>query len=352
MVTVTGARHPKPHKRAQRRGWPVSAYVGANGGGKTAAMVYDTLPSLEAGRPVLSTVRLLDYADPRTCDDPLCEANPASGHYRHRPTLAGKAAQIRNAKRIHAHGNRDGEPDLEPVEVELVGVHQAAHPLWIPWTKWEQLLTFQFGDVLADEMTGVASSRDSMALPSAVVNHFQQLRRDDIPFRYTCPDWARTDKSLREPTQTVTVCEGYLPTPAVDDRGDRVWKQRRLFKWKTYDARALDSWTEGKSESLKAEVSEWHYGPGSAAFAAYDTFDAVLQVGTVTEAGRCHRCGGTRRAPQCRCEASSVELRVVSRTDGGAPLGVPGVCEDPDHDQEPAPVRGRRRSPAREPAHV
>ena len=46
----------------QRRGFPIMAYVGPNGGGKSLAMVKDTVPSLRAGRRVLSTVRLLDAA--------------------------------------------------------------------------------------------------------------------------------------------------------------------------------------------------------------------------------------------------------------------------------------------------
>src|SRR5438105_3161500 len=55
-------------KRARRRAYPIHAYVGANGGGKSAGMVWDTLPSLDAGRSVLSTVGLLDYANPRPCE--------------------------------------------------------------------------------------------------------------------------------------------------------------------------------------------------------------------------------------------------------------------------------------------
>ena len=50
--------------RDARRGLPIHAYVGPNGGGKSLAMVNDTIPSLDAGRPVLSTVRLIDWRAP------------------------------------------------------------------------------------------------------------------------------------------------------------------------------------------------------------------------------------------------------------------------------------------------
>ena len=102
-------------KRLLRRGYPIHAYLGTgNGSGKTLLMVHDSLPSLEAGRPVLSTVRLLDYKNPRQCDDPTC-------------TFPG-------------HPN-----------------HQAAHPLYIPFKDYQQLLDARDCDVLMDEVTGVAS---------------------------------------------------------------------------------------------------------------------------------------------------------------------------------------------------
>ena len=86
--------------RDRRRSYPIHMYVGRNGAGKSLAAVYDTLPDLEAGRPCLSTVRLLDYKNPRPCDDPTCE---------------------------------DATHDSE-------NVHAAAHPLYVPFTQWGQLL--------------------------------------------------------------------------------------------------------------------------------------------------------------------------------------------------------------------
>ena len=302
-------------KRARRRSYGITAYTGANGGGKTAAMVWDALPSLEAGRPILSTVRILDYENPRECDDPECAANPDRlGHIMRVPTEEGRKAEVRNQRALFFHGPY---ARLEPVEMRDVGVHQAAHPLWIPWTNWQQLLDFNFGEVLADEMTGIAESRQAASLPTMVLNHLQQLRRADIPFRYTCPAWERADLSLRQPTQSVTVCRGFLKREA-PMHGDqaRLWRAARLFKWRTYDAQGLTELTEGKRGELTPEVSDWHWGPGSPAWSAYDTFAPVLQVGTVSESGRCHRCGGTRKAPVCSCEPSHGHL-------GSRPAPVP-----------------------------
>lgn len=283
-------------------------------------MVSDAIPDLEAGRPVLSTVRILDYDNPRDCDDERCMENPDRlAHFRMVPTEEGRQAEIRNAKRLFFDGEN---ATLEPVERVSLGVHAAAHPLWIPWTRWDQLLSFNFGRVMADEMTGIASSRDSQTLPSEVLNHLQQLRRADIPFAYTCPDWARADKSLREPTQAVTVCTGFFATEApMQGDMERVWKARRLFKWQTYDARTLDELTEGRRNDLGAEVVEWHWGPDSHAFSSYDTFAPVLTVGTVSESGRCFRCGGNRRPSPCKCSDHHAHDEPA---DGGAPAAKRG----------------------------
>lgn len=261
----------RPAARSMRRGWPIHGYIGPNGGGKSTAAVWDTLPSLDAGRPVLSTVRLLDYRNPRPCDDPTCESDNHT-------------------------------------------VHMAAHPGWIPWTSWKQLLEVEHCDVIADEVTGVASSRDSQSMPSVVANALVQLRRRDVVLRWTAPSWARADLIIRECSQAATLCTGYFPV-SVKGQGDdvdRMWRHRRLFRWLTYDASLLDDLTTGKRDALSPWCRDVHWGPGSPAFDAFDTFDAVSTIGHVTDSGRCMTCGGRRTAPACSC--SDYEPPTRSRT--------------------------------------
>lgn len=249
----------------KRRSVPIMGYIGANGGGKSLAMILDTIPSLDAGRPVLSTVRLLDFRSPRPCDDDACSF--------------------------------DGHPD-----------HGAAHPAWVPFTEWDQLLTMQHCDVLMDEITGIAGSRDTSALPSAVGDAFQQQRRADRVIRWSAPSYGRADVQLRETTQAITVCTGGF---SVREPG-RLWPRNRLFFWRTYDVRGVNRDAvqglavqgAGRSYTLgdvKPLVKQLKWGPGSEGFLAYDTFAPVLRVGKVTEAGRCVKCGGRRAAPQCSC---------------------------------------------------
>ncbi|MGV1010416.1 MAG: zonular occludens toxin domain-containing protein [Dermatophilaceae bacterium] len=275
-----------PRKRSSRRAWPIHAYVGPNGSGKSLAMVWDTLPSLSAGRPVLSTVRLLDWENPRPCEG--CE--------------------------VCATG-------------EVVGQHLQAHPLYVPLRDWSQLLDARSADVLLDEVTGVASSRESHSMPAPVANKLVQLRRADVVVRWSAPSWTRADKIIRETTQAATVCRGYLPKVVPgDDAETRMWRSRRFFRWRTHDACDLEDFTVGKAAELPSIVTDLYWGPGSPAFDAYDTFDSVETVGTVTDSGRCYRCGGRRSIPACKCAPADGHPVVTLAAEEGPPQGDTGAA--------------------------
>lgn len=259
--------------RALRRGWPIHGYTGPNGSGKSMAMVWDTLPTLDSGRQVLSTVRLLDFRDPRPCDGEGCS-----------------------------------------IEVEDHSAHRAAHPLWVPLTRWDQLLEARDCDVLLDEVTGVASSRTTHAMPAAVANLLVQLRRRDVVLRWTAPNWMRADVIIRECTQAVTYCRGYLPKAVQGE--DRMWRHRRLGKWLTFDANEFDDFTAGKREQADPLAADWHWIPTSLGRLGYDTFDAVSTIGTVSDAGRCSTCDGTKSRPRCTCDDNKGSRRGGRR---GAP---------------------------------
>lgn len=242
-----------------RRGYGIRGYVGANGHGKSLAMVHDILPSLDACRPVLSNVRLLDWRNPRPCDDPECVSED---HHR----------------------------------------HLAAHPSYVPLTDFAQLLEWRSGDVLLDEVTGVASSRESAALPVQVVNLLVQLRRRDVTLSWTAPSWARADKVIREVSQIVVECRGMMPKARPTEDGSAMWKDKRLFWWRAYDATAFQDWTDGKREKAVRVASEWHWRPRHEAHSAYDTYDTVSALGWAMESGLCLACGGKRSVPRCTCQ--------------------------------------------------
>lgn len=225
--------------QTSRRSVPIAAYVGPNGGGKSLAMVHDTLPSLAAGRAVLSTVKLLDY----------------------------EAA--------------DG----------------SLHPSYTRLSSWRQLMDIEHCDVLLDEVTGVASSRASASLPAELQNLFVQLRRRDVVLRYTTPNWARTEVILREVTQSVTVCKGFMYQKVEGS----LWPQKRLFRWATYDAIDWEDMSLAKVKAAKPLCKAWYWRPEKAAMLAYNTLDAVSSLDHVSETGLCIECGGQRARKKCGC---------------------------------------------------
>ena len=192
-------------------------------------------------------------------------------------------------------------------------LHRAPHPLWVPFREWSQLLEAEKCDVLMDEVTGVASSRESNGMPAAVANTLVQMRRADVTVLWTAPSWARADKIIRECSQAVTYCVGFCAKRSGD--ADRVWRNRRLARWRTYDAQLFEDFTVGKREQLSAMCQQWKWLPRSGIFDAYDSFDSVLSIGTVSDFGTCLRCGGTRRRPACRCDGHEDQ----EQAGGGAP---------------------------------
>lgn len=251
--------------RAVRRAYGIHFYAGRNGSGKSLCAVYDTLPDLEQGKSVLSTVRILDYQNPRPCDDLLCE-DPMHGH----PS------------------------------------HMAAHPLYVPFTRWPQLLEWHDGPVIMDEITGVADSNESAGLPPAVGNKLAQLRRAEVTLRITGLAYMRANKRIREACTAMTLCTSTFAVRAyAEDGSEKVWKERRLSKWKTYDAKSIPVEKDATKTGLEnADVLTvgTHWIPTSPAIRAYDTLAPVLVVGDVSDAGRCAHCGGTRRAEECSCD--------------------------------------------------
>lgn len=105
--------------RMARRAFPIHAYCGPNGTGKSMVMCYDTMTSLEWGRPVLSTVRLLDYKNPRECPGGVACDDPA-GH-------------LREQTRTELVPVDADDPDKGQVAVKVptgvLEVHKASHPL-------------------------------------------------------------------------------------------------------------------------------------------------------------------------------------------------------------------------------
>jgi hypothetical protein len=235
----------------RRRSLPIRGYVGGNGSGKTATAVLDLIPSIYAGRPILSTTPIFDH--------------------------------------------RTGE----------------LYEGYIPFDSWDYLLDdrFRSADILMDEVTGIANARQSQSMPVQVQAALDKLRKRDLTLSWTAPAWGRADTTIRTTSWGVTLCRSYLPKrPESTSSAVAAWRPRRLFRVRTFDALGFEDFNRARAEGntvrskpLRAEVVQWWWGPGHPAFASYRTMDSVLRVGEVLDSGRCAHCGGTRPVPKCSC---------------------------------------------------
>lgn len=229
----------KDHGRKFRRSMPISAYVGANGSGKTLCMVHDILPSLFSGRDIFTTVPL------------------------HLP---------------------DG---TVPPNVHIL-------------TSWRQILDAEHADILLDEVSAICSSRDIYALPPQVATILQQLRKRDLTLRWTAPSWSRADRMLRETTQLLTVCHGWIShkDPA------NSWRRHVFFQFVSFDSGDYADFTDAAHIGRRLKPlkrSFYAIGPHAVAPSCYDTLAQVSTIGTVLDSGRCAVCGGRRTVPECTC---------------------------------------------------
>lgn len=262
--------------RSLRRAFPIVMYVGKNGSGKSAAMVYDTLPDLDGTRRVLSTVRLLDYQNIRYCEDDNCDD-------------------------IQAHDSPKG--------------HAQAHPNYVKFTDWTQLMDWRDGTVLMDEITGIADSQGDTALPGVVANKLAQLRRDDCNVRISGLNFVRANKRIREATTAVVRAQSvFAKTVYAEDGTDLMWQQRRYSVLKTYDAQTLPTDDHTDEAYRRAEIlnTSKMWLPDSPGIYAYDTYSPVDKVGYVSDAGRCVQCDGLRRQHECSCKEYQIKKISVS----------------------------------------
>ena len=258
----------------------ILAFVGPNGGGKTLAMIALTTPTREGIRWECS--------------------NPDHAH-----TAAGVTSGWRRMLST----------------VPILGAGGIPHELYDPFSDFQQLVDVEHSDVYMDEVTSVASSRESQRMDARVLNKLMQLRKADVRLFWTAPNWARADKVMREVTQVVIECRGYAPDRSGE--GDGVlWRPRRLFKWRAFDSVEFEEWSAAKRDNLDPLSVFWFKGPGSAAFDAYDTLGAVSVVASITPEDTCTVCEGRIVRHVCKGHTRPAPVDLL----GAPPLQEAGVA--------------------------
>lgn len=236
----------------------IHAFVGLNGHGKTLCMIRDVLP-------ILAGVEW-------HCDKP--------DHVHTQQGITSGLRHVLSTVKIY-----------DPISKE-------PHPLFIPLESLDQLADFEHGELLLDEIVGVAHSRDAGALPAQIHLKLQQLRKCDVTVRWSAPDYSRADKLIREITKAVTLCEGGMP---VRD-GAGLWKPNRYFEFHTYAGKDFDEFTAKRAQKLVAIAKEYFWAPRSPwVLESYDTLESVFRISSVDDHGLCMGCGGLRRRQECTC---------------------------------------------------
>jgi len=288
----------------------IRAFVGANGGGKTLAMIQAlALPAWKAGRPVCANLAL----------DPTRLGYPSD--------------------------------------------------LFIPLETWRQIPELEGCNLLLDEISSVLPSRQAMSVPPQLVRILNQLRKGDVQLGWTAPNWARCDVLLREVTQAVTVCKGSFPDryhrePAVDiaraikgkaarfpkaardddghrQRYDAGWLPNRLFTFETYDAMEFDEFSYSTVKDVRPRGRRRYWRSRHAAQLAYSTLQAVDLLDHLDDVGTCVVCGGQRRRERCACPKHA-EPAAAPAAEGEAQV------IEPDPRDPYGPVSGTRpRGPRR-----
>lgn len=263
-IRLPRRRDTKDYGRKRRRRFNIMAYDGPNGSGKTACMVFDTLPTLDGMK---WKCRVKDHAH----------------------TLAGVY-----------EGERYVLANLDLFDSQTGQLHPRAVRL----TSWSQVLTAEHCDVLFDEVMGVASARDNAGLPGEVALLLQKLRHFDITLRYTSPRFGAAHIDLRSPTKAVTSCRGFVPVL----KSDMAWAANRLFNWRTFSTEDFEDQSPSASQrdrnkkGVRAKIVAWVWGPGSRMFASYDTLGVVSVLAKTLPSGTCSVCGGRRPIQKCACE--------------------------------------------------
>jgi len=253
----------------RRRRSHIHAYVGLNGSGKSATMMWDTMQDLADGKTVLSTMAILS---PVKADNPLD---------------AEKAWMA------------IGMDHLRPRDELLL-----PHPQWVPLIDWLQVINARNCVILLDEVQGVADGRQSQGLPTQVATFLYKLRAKGVVVRWTTIDYSVPDKRIRDVTRAVTYCKGYYPNYA----GNSMWGRNRIFWLRTYKADEFENFTQARNRvndkhRIKPYIRQWVRGAGQlqVAFDAYNSGGEVLTLGVHNDAGMCVTCGGRRTVPQCSC---------------------------------------------------
>jgi hypothetical protein len=127
-----------------------------------------------------------------------------------------------------------------------------------------------------------------------------QMRRADCRLLWTTVNWMAAESTVRRATRGVTEATSYKAARQAD--GGRMWRSRRVFKWRSFDAAEFDEWSvsQGKGQRIKPEAKQRFKRQGHVVERAYDTLDGVSRFTTGDGRGGCSICSKPMRREYCK----------------------------------------------------
>lgn len=287
----------KKKRNGASTGFAIQAFVGANGSGKTLAVLeLVVLPAWAEGTLVVTNMGLY-------------------------PEALGYSADL-------------VQPLTSWRDIVKIGTCQEKGQPGGPCAPGDCPHSFTKGRgcvLVLDEASAVLPSRASGSVPHQLIRVLNQLRKRDVQCVWTAPAYQRMDLAVREITQAVTVCTGtfgdrwerveqpgkrrWFPPKAKDDHGrsiatKRGWRPNRLFTWTTYEAMSYDEFTLGKTQQLRPRARRTYWRSKHDAHHAYRTMEGVEMMDHVDASGACLDCGLPRKRVSCSCSSGPASGRV------------------------------------------
>ena len=237
---------------------PISAYVGYNGGGKTlGAVLFEAIPALRAGIPVVSSVAIF--------------------HPLYRPLRSWREIWSLNGCVLI----------LDDVSAQF----PARGAMTVPPQLVVKMNTLRHDDVQV-VWTAPSWKRADVSL--------REVTQEVTDCRGIFPD-----NFLREPV----IPRGLNAPVKKGEDGKRLranprWRPNRLFKFTTYDATKFTEFTDGQADKVGSKRRSWYWRPWHTEQFLYDTLAPVNLLDHVDEGGWCLVCGGKRQIRGCGCDGA------------------------------------------------
>jgi len=184
---------------------------------------------------------------------------------------------------------------LWPDGVVRVRERGARRAVGRPVGTWEWLVSLEQLErvgrgtlIVLDDVSAVFPARGWASMPAGIHALLQQLRKVGAELCWSAPTWERVDTTIRELTQDVIACKGFLYVGGV-------WGRARFVLWRRFE---VSSYLAKERKRMPGSLRMVRMVPGRL---LYDSSAVIEALSHLDGEGVCIRCGGNRRRSPCKC---------------------------------------------------